>query len=253
MSRCQKPAGQARKRAGPRPPVPAPAFASGRGLVWLSEAIALLRLQPFRLLILGLVLQLLGGFSQAGVLGVVFVILAPALAAGMLQGLQLAAAGQRPPVMVLFIAFTQPARLPGLMLLGLLTVLLAVLTVAVVLGGSLGAWTRDLIARLEAGDPAAVSDIDPQILLRVVMGLVFGVLLGGSLGFFAVPLMWFHAMPLGRALWTGVWVMLRQWRALLVLGLMVALLGLPVGSAVGMAVSAQAMSGNPSMLLTCSC
>jgi hypothetical protein len=231
-------------------PGPAAAFNAGQGLNWFSDALSLLRMQLFRLLLLGLVLQLLGGFSQAGVLGLVFVIIAPALAAGMLQALHETAAGERPSVLALFSAFRQPGRLPGLLMLGLLTVVVAIATVAFVLGGSMGSLDPQLVARLEAGDATAVNDIDPQLIMRAMMGLAFGVLVGAALGFFAVPLMWFFGLPPGRALWLGVASMLRQWRALLVMGLMLALLGVPVATAAGMALAAQAASGNPSTILT---
>ena len=62
--------------------------------------------------------------------------------------------------------------------------------------------------------------------------------------------MWFYALPLGRALWLGLASMLRQWRALLVLGLLMALLGVPVATAAGMALASQAASGSPSTILT---
>lgn len=234
----------------PPAPVPAAVISAGQGLNWFSDAIGLVRMQLFRLLLLGLVLQLLGGFAQAGVLGLVFVIMAPALAAGMLQALHETANGGRPSVVTLFSAFRQPGSLAGLLLLGLLTVVVAIGTVAFVLGGSIGSLDPQLVARLEAGDAAAINDIDPQIITRAMVALAFGVLVGASLGFFAVPLMWFYKLSLGRALWLGLASLLRQWRALLVLGLLMALLVVPVAIAAGMALASQASSGNPSTILT---
>lgn len=228
----------------------APAFSSTRAVNWISDAFGVLRQQPFRLLVLGLLLQLLGGFSQAGIFGVLFVIAAPALAAGMLQGVHEVAQGGRPRLMVLFSAFANSGRLPGLLMLGLVTLLVSLFTVVIVVGGSVGNLDPELLTRIEAGDASAINDIDPQILMRSMLGLAFGVLLGASLGFYAIPLIWFFGLSFNRAVWLGLWVMVRQWRALLVLGLLMALLGLPVASAAAMALGAQQLSGNPSPLLT---
>lgn len=239
---------------GPEPgkstePVVAPVFDAARGLHWFSDAFAVLRQQPFRLLVLGLVLQLLGGFSQAGIFGVLFVIAAPALAAGMLQGMHETAQGGRPRILVLFSAFGPSGRLPALLMLGLITLMFSIVVVALVVGSSLSGLDPELIARMEAGDTSAVNDLDPQILVRSMLALLFGVMVGASLGFYAVPLIWFCQLSLARAVWLGLWTMLRQWRALLVLALLMALLGLPVASAAAMAVAAQQASGSPSSLL----
>ena len=60
---------------------------ASRGLAWLAGSLALLRSQMARLLLIGLVLQFLMGFTQAGVLGIAFVLVIPALSAGVLQAM----------------------------------------------------------------------------------------------------------------------------------------------------------------------
>ena len=94
-------------RKNARPPLPFSA-----GFAWLASAVSLIRSNAPRLLLLGLLLQLLGGASQIGILGLLFLLAVPSLTAGMLQGMHQAAQGQKPSAMVLFAAYQGPGRLP---------------------------------------------------------------------------------------------------------------------------------------------
>ena len=199
-----------------------------RGLTWLTHAIALLGRQPLRLMLLGLVLQMLAGLTQAGALGALFVLLVPSLTAGILQAMYLVDAGYRPPLSTLFSVFGSPDRLLRLVLLGGLMLLGGVLAVMLALSGTIAGMPPDALARLEQGDVEALLSIDPAILQRLMLALVAGLLISGTLSYFAVPLIAFRNAPLGSALLAGLSGMLRNWRPFLVLGLMLAVLSVPV-------------------------
>jgi hypothetical protein len=196
--------------------------------VWLRGSVGLLATQPLRLLVIGLVLQLLAGVSQAGILGLLFLMVMPVLSAGVLQAMRQAAHGERPGLMTLFAGFSVTSALGRLVALGALVVGVAVLAVALGLAGSLSNLDPNLLARLEAGDTNAVAELDPSVLRNALLALAAGMLLGGSLVFYAVPLIWFSGMTLWRAIWQGILGMVREWRALLVLGLLMGVLSFPV-------------------------
>jgi hypothetical protein len=220
-----------------------------RGLSWLTHALTLLGKQPLRLLLLGLVLQLLAGLTQAGALGILFVLMVPALTAGILRAMYLVDAGYSPPLATLFSAFTSPDRLLRLMLLGGLILLGGVAAVMVALSEILASMEPDVLARLEQGDVEVLLGMDPRILQRLLLALVAGLLLSGTVSYFAIPLVAFMNQPLGRALLDGLWAMLKNWRPFLVLGLMMAVLAVPVIILSALLLGLSAAGAGPSPIL----
>lgn len=223
-------------------------FAAGFG--WLGEAMLLVRHNAMRLLLLGLLLQMLGAASQIGVLGVLFLLAVPALTAGMLQGMHLAASGSKPAPMVLFAAFQGSGRLLSLFLLGGLTLALSFVVVSFVMVGGVASMDPELLARIQSGDQAAVAELDPALLQRILVAMVAGLGLGLVLSFFAVPLIWFQQRSLGSALGSSITTMFREFRALTALGIGLFFLGVPVGLVAAFTVSAQLGASSPSMVLT---
>jgi hypothetical protein len=216
----------------------------------LTAAAALFRSQAARLLLIGLLLQVLGGLAQVGIFALLFVLAVPALTAGVLQAMHEAASGQRPAPLVLFAAFRNSGKLLSLVLLGAITIGATLLVLSLLVAGTLAGLDPELVARIQAGDQAAVMELDPALVQKVVLGMLAGLLTGALLGFFAVPLIWFDGRPLGNALWAGLSMLFRQWRALTAMGLGLAVIGLPVGLLAGMIVAAQASGAAPSLLLT---
>ncbi len=223
-------------------------FSAGFG--WLTEAMLLVRNNATRLLLLGLLLQMLGGASQVGVLGVLFLLAAPALTAGMLQGMHLAAGGGKPSALTLFAAFQGSGRLLPLFLLGGLTLMLSFVVVSFVMVGGVANMDPETLARIQSGDQAAVAELDPALLQRILVAMVAGLGLGLVLSFFAIPLIWFQGRPLSSALVTAIRTMFREFRALSALGIGLFFLGVPVGLVAAFTVSAQLSSNKPSMILT---
>ncbi len=223
---------------------------AGRGMAWLTISLVLLRRDALRLLLLGLLLQFLAGLTQVGALGILFVLSVPALSAGMLQAMHGVEAGMRPSPTTLFVAFGRSDRLLRLILLGGLMIGLAVGAVAVVLSGVISGLDPETLVRLEQGDVDALLSVDPAILERLMLALAVGLLVSGTLSFFAVPLIWFKNLPLGRAIMLGLSGMARNWKPLLVLGVFLGVLGLPAVLISSLVLTLSATGGEGSPLLT---
>jgi hypothetical protein len=230
---------------------------AGRGLAWLNVSLVLLRRQPLRLLILGLVLQFLAGLTQVGVLGILFVLLVPALTAGMLQAMHEVEAGKRPSLAVLFVAFAHTDRLMRLVLLGALVLAVTVVAVMVVMSGVVARLDPATLALLEQGDVQALLEMDPRIqeafaasATPLLIALLAGLVLSATLSYFAIPLIWFKRLPLGKAVVLGLLGMLRNWKAFLVLGLLLSVLALPAVLLSGLVLGLNATGTGGSPVLT---
>jgi hypothetical protein len=213
-----------------------------RGLAWLAGSLALLRMQALRLLLIGLVLQFLTGFSQAGPLGFLFVLAIPALTAGVLQAMHTVAGGQRPQLMMLFSAFSVPARLLRLLVLALVMLAAGMLAAGALLSSSLAALDPEVLARLEQGDMSALKGADPELLRQMLLSLCLGIMASGAIGYFAIPLVWFRGLSASAALLTGLGALLRNVLPLLVLATCMTLLAMPVLALVAMLMSTGAAS-----------
>ncbi|MEE4174028.1 MAG: hypothetical protein V2I57_07235 [Xanthomonadales bacterium] len=251
----QEPAPERQQPGGPGSHPPDPGQPGPRsfstGFAWLNSAASLLRSQAPRLLLLGLLLQMIGGLSQAGgPLAFLFIIAVPALTAGMLQGMHVAAGGERPGPFTVFAAFAGGGRLLPLLLLGLISIGATLMVLFFLVASTLSGLDPELAARIQAGDQTAVLELDPAIAQKVLFGTVTGLLVGACLSLFAVPLIWFGGRPVGAALWLGVATLFRQWRALTALGIGLAAVGLPVGLLAGMLMAFQLSGAGPSFLTT---
>lgn len=210
---------------------------------------ALIRAQPARLLLLAVLLQAILGLTQVPLLGIFIVLAIPGLTAGLLQGFDLVAAGQRPAPAVLFAALASSPRTGRLLALGALMFAAGILSVSLVLGMDGGGVDMDLIARIEQGDMDALASLDPAFLSRVAMALLVAVSVTGTLGFLAIPLIWFSDMRVGAALVAGLRAMLLNWKPFLVLGLGLGALVVPVALVLGLAFSAGGLAPGVSLLV----
>lgn len=204
-------------------------LAGDRGLVWLRAGIALLRREPARLLLMGMLMQLLLTLSQAPSLGLLVVLCVPALTAGLLQALRVTRFGGRPAVLTLFAAFGGSGRLWRLLMLGGLMLAGGMLAVSMILAGQVQTLDPDLVRRIEAGDVSALQQIDPAVIRRLALALIAGMALTGIVGYFAIPLVWFRDAPLGAAIMLGLKALFANWRPFLSLGVLLAVLTIPVG------------------------
>lgn len=201
---------------------------AARGLAWIAGSWGLLKRQPLRLLLISLFFQFFLSFSQAGALGLVVILCLPVLSAGLLHAFLLVEQGEKPLLAVMFMPFTAKDRIGSLLLLGAVTMVVALTVVTLTLAGQVMDIDPDIILRIEQGDLDALQFIDPQVLESAVLAMALGAAISGTISYFAVPLIWFRQYKVGSALITGLKALGRNWKPLLVLGLFLGLLAVPV-------------------------
>ena len=201
---------------------------AARGLAWVSGSWGLVKRQPLRLLLISLLFQFLLSFSQTGPFGMVVILCLPILSAGLLHAFFLVEQGQKPMVAVLFMPFTAKGRNGSLLLLGAVAMAVALLVVTLVLAGQMVDIDPDIIVRIEQGDLDALQLINPQVLENAVLGMAIGAAISGSITYFSIPLIWFRGQKLGSALLAGMKALVRNWKPLLVIGLVLAILAVPI-------------------------
>ena len=203
-----------------------------RGLAWVSGSWELFRRQPMRLLLISLFFLLISqfflSFTQSAGLRLLVVLCLPVLTAGVLQAFFMVEHGDRPMLAVLFSPFTDGGSLGRLLLLGGLGMFLALMVVSLVLAGQVVDIDPQIISRIEQGDLDALQSIDPKIMESAVIAMAAGAAISGSLTYFAVPLIWFSRKGVGHAVFIGLKGLGRNWRPLLLIGVLLVLLALPI-------------------------
>lgn len=187
------------------------------GLAWLLQSLTLLRRQAGPLLLIAVLMQLLMSLTRLPLVGFLVVLALPALTAGVLEAFDTAARGVRPRIALLFRPLTTAGRSASLFGLGALVFLVGVVTAALVLSGGVEQLDPATIQRLEQGDIAALSEIDPDFIRRMLLAFAIGMAVSGTLSYFSIPLIWFHAMPLWPALSLGLRALVRNWIPFIVL------------------------------------
>ena len=204
---------------------------ASHGIAWLLQCLVLMRAQPARLLLLALVLQFVLGLVQVPLLGLLIIIAMPALSAGLLQGFHHVALGQRPVPTVLFAPLSVKPLTGRLLRLGALLFVAGVLIISLVMAG--GEIDPELVVRIEQGDMDALAAIDPELIRRVVMAVMLGISVSGTLSFLTIPLIWFRRQKLGVALVVGLRALLLNWKPFLLLSLGISVLIIPLAFIVG--------------------
>ena len=199
-----------------------------RGLAWVSGSWDLVRRQPLRLLLVSLFFQLILGFSQAELIGLLVILCLPVLSAGMLHAFFLVDRGEKPMLAVLFLPFTARKSVGQLLLLGGIVMVLALLVVSLVLAGQMVDLDPDILSRIEQGDLEALQLIDPQVMENAVIAMAIGAAISGSITYFAVPLIWFKKQGVGRSVVMGLKALGRNWKPLLVIGILLGILAVPI-------------------------
>jgi hypothetical protein len=198
-------------------PLPVRVLPARQGLAWLLQSLALIRSQPARLMLVALLLQLVLGLTRLPVLGMFIIMAVPALSAGCLQAFRQVAAGRRPAAAVLFAPLAAGPKTGRLLALGVLTFMAAILAVSLMMAGSNNLPDAELLARIEQGDMDAVAQLDPALIGRIMLAVVVGVALSGTLSFLAIPLLWFTDQKLVAAVVSGLRALLLNWKPYTVL------------------------------------
>ncbi len=211
-----------------QPPQPFRKMPAARGLAWVSGSWELFKRQPLRLLLISLFFQFFLSLSQADVLGLLVILCLPVLSAGMLHAFFLVERGEKPMLAVLFLPFTAKQGVSKLLLLGGVVMLLGLLVVSMVLAGHMIDIDPEVLSRIEQGDLDALQLIDPQALESAVMAMAVAAAISGTITYFSVPLIWFKSQGTASAVITGLKAMARNWRPLLMIGLLLGLLAVPI-------------------------
>ena len=201
---------------------------AARGLAWVSGSWELVRRQPLRLLLVSLFFQFFLSFSQADVLGLLVILCLPVLSAGLLHAFYLVEHGEKPMLAVLFMPFTAKQTIGSLLLLGGVAMALALVVVTLVMAGQMLDIDPDIIVRIEQGDLDALQLLDPQVLESAVLSMALGAAISGTITYFSVPLIWFRKQKTGSALIMGLKGLGRNWKPLLVIGLLLGVLAVPI-------------------------
>ena len=220
----------------------------GQGLAWLLYSFALIRLQPGRLLLMVVLLQLLMGLTQVPLVGVLLVLSVPALTAGLLQAFHSTAAGQRPAPSLLFVPLTSRNHLGRLFGLGGLMFLVGVISVAMMLPSDNAMLDPDLLSRIERGDVEALAAVDIESLQHLVLAFIVGLGISGTISFMTIPLVWFEDRKLTEAIVIGLKAMVINWKPFLVMTLCMAGVLVPVSLVAGFLFAMASSAGAFSML-----
>lgn len=221
---------------------------ASRGAAWLLIAASLVRQQVWRLLTVAVLVQLIMSLTRVPLLGLLVALAIPILSAGMLQCFHQVRRGVPLSPMVLFSPFSETRLAARLFLLGGLIGLIAVILISWLLSGVQELRDPELQARLEQGDLQAVLSLDPAVVRRMFLAIAVGVAVSGTLGYFAVPLLWFRQLSIGAAIATGLKALVRNWLAFLLLGLMLVALSIPLFLVLGLLVGLTAVAGGPGII-----
>ena len=211
-----------------KPPQLIQKLPAARGLAWVAGSWGLFKRQPLRLLLISLFFQFFLSFSQAGALGLVVILCLPVLSAGLLHAFLLVEQGEKPLLAVMFMPFAAKDRVGSLMLLGAVSLVVMFSVPTFALAREVLDIDPEIIFRIRQGDLDALQLIDPQVLESIVLAMVLGAAISGSISYFAVPLIWFRQYKMGSALIMGLKALGRNWKPLLVIGLFLGLLAVPI-------------------------
>ena len=210
--------------AAPAPRIVPPSH----GFAWMVQSLSLIRLQAGRLLLIGLLMQLILGLSQLPLIGLLIMLSVPGLTAGLLQAFHVTARGGAPDIRLLFGPLTSSAHSGRLFAMGALVFAVGVVCISLLLSGSDLALDPAVLERIEQGDVDAVASLNQEALGRIALALLVGVAVSGTLSYFTIPLIWFGNRKLGAALAVGLKGLVANWRPFLLLGLGLAVVLLPV-------------------------
>ena len=197
------------------------------GMAWLGQSFAILRLQAGRLLFLAVLMQVILSLVQVPIIGIIVLLSVPGLNAGILEAFHQARQGGAPGINVLFTPLTSGRHRGRFFLMGGLILLVSIVCVSFVLG-STTEIDEAMLLRLQAGDMAALEELDPTFMTRLMAAFGLSVAISGTMTFFSIPLVWFRDRKLGRSIGEGLKALMANWKPMLVMGLVLVVAFLPV-------------------------
>jgi hypothetical protein len=198
------------------------------GIAWIVQSFELLRRQAGRLLLIAVLMQLILGLVQVPLLGILVVLSVPGLSAGILEAFRRTEAGGAPGPNLLFLPLVSSRHRGRMFGMGGLIVMVSFICVSFVMG-STTEIDEALLMRLQQGDLAALNEIDPGFVTRLLAAFMLSIAISGTMTFFSIPLVWFRDVKLGPALGRGLKALVAAWRPMLLLGLGLFAVFLPFG------------------------
>ncbi len=220
-----------------------------RGIAWLVQSLALLRMQSGRLLLIAVFMQVILGLTQLPLIGMLIMISVPALSAGILEAFDVTSRGGRPGLNLLFKPLTSGTHTGRLFLMGLLVFAVGILSISLMLSGSEELLDPEMVSRIEQGDINALTELDQGSLGKMVMAFLVGIAISGTLSYFTIPLIWFGDRSLGPALAEGIKALIVHWRPFLTLALGLFLISIPVIVVAGLMIRMAASGGLISVIV----
>lgn len=219
------------------------------GLAWLTQSLALMRLQSGRLLLIAVFMQVILGLTQLPLIGFLVVLSVPGLSAGILEAFDVTRRGGLPGLNLLFKPLISGTHTARLFLMGLVVFVVGVASISFLLSGNGELISPEMLSRIEQGDVEAISEINPGALKNMIMAFLVGVAISGTLSYFTIPLMWFQDRKLGTALAEGLRALVMNWKPFLALVLGLAVLLIPVSLVTGILLGLTASGGVVSVLV----
>lgn len=210
------------------------AVPASHGFGWLLQSLALLRMQPGRLLLIAILMQLILGLTQVPLLGLLVILSVPGLNAGLLQAFHTSSQAARPPVSTLFAPLASSRHSWRLLGMGAVMIAVGLLTTSVLLSGNELVHDPDLLSRIEQGDVEAIASIDLDAMGNIVLALAIGIAVSGTLSYFTIPLIWFRDRKLWSSIGEGLRAMAVNWKPFLMLALGLVVLLVPVSIVAGL-------------------
>lgn len=210
------------------------AVPASHGFAWLLQSLAVIRLQPGRLLTIAILMQLILGLTQVPLLGLLVILAVPGFNAGVLQAFHVAAQGARPALSTLFGPLASSRHSGRLLGMGAVVFVVGLVTMSVLLAGNELVQDPDLLSRIEQGDVDALAQIDLETVGDMILALAIGIAISGTLSYFTIPLIWFRDRKLWPAIGEGLRAMVVNWKPFLLLGLGLTILVIPVSVVAGL-------------------
>ena len=226
------------------------AVPASSGFAWVVQSLELLRAQASRLLFIALLMQIILGLVQVPLLGLLIVLSIPGLSAGILEAFHVTGVGARPALHLLFLPIATSDRRGRLFGLGALIFAIGILCISLLIGNTMSGIDEAQLMRLQQGDMEVLYEIDPLFITRLLTAFLLSVAIGGTITFFAIPLIWFRNGRLWSSIGEGMRALITNWKPMLVLGGVLAVVFIPVSMLTGLLLQASAAGGVVSYIMT---
>jgi hypothetical protein len=122
--------------------------------------------------------------------------------------------------------------------------------ISLFIGNTMSGVDEAQLMRLQQGDMEVLYEIDPLFITRLMTAFMLSVAIGGTITFFAIPLIWFRNGRLWSSIGEGMRALIANWKSMLVLGGVLTVVFLPVSMLTGLLLQVSAAGGVTSYITT---